>query len=207
MVDVNDIQYKQEHQRLQSLRTQVVLWLVVLALGVALIPLMLITRWVRNDVTRLEAELWTVQSALNSATSPSEEVIKLSVEITRINQLATSLQTVTIPSGLNWPLVVDAAAQYDATAIEITELTQTDNKIQISGRATSNDAVVRFQQTLLESAAFRDVVVVSMSALPVPPTPVVAETRNEADAAVVTVKPPFGNVAFVMDIVVGPSSP
>src|SRR5687767_10880058 len=120
MIDVNNAQYKQDTQRLQSLRTQVVLWLIVLALGVVLIPLMLITGWVRNDVARLADDLLTVQSALSDATTPSEEVVKLSADVARIDQLITSIQTVTIPSGVNWPQVVDAALRYDPAAIEIT---------------------------------------------------------------------------------------
>src|SRR5687768_18192725 len=100
MVDVNSTQYKQEMQRLQSLRTQIVLWLVVLALGIALIPLMLITRWVRNDVTRLGTELIGVQSALNSATMPSDEVMRLNAEVANFNQLVSTMHSVTVPSGI-----------------------------------------------------------------------------------------------------------
>jgi hypothetical protein len=207
MVDVNSTQYKQEMQRLQSLRTQIVLWLVVLALGIALIPLMLITRWVRNDVTRLGTELIGVQSALNSATMPSDEVMRLNAEVANFNQLVSTMHSVTVPSGIIWPVVVDAVARYEADAIEIFSLTQTDNKLQIAGRATSNDAVVRYQQNLIDTGRFRDVVVISMSTVPPPPTPVATPTpapdgaSNGATAAE-AVDLPFGNVEFIMDVVV-----
>jgi hypothetical protein len=207
MIDVNSAQYKQDYQRLQSLRTQVVLWLFVLALGIVLIPLMLITGWVRSDVARLESELLSVQSALNNMAAPSEEVMQISAEVARINQLATSMQTVTIPSGVNWPQVVDAAARYDPATINIKSLTQTPDKIQLAGRALSSDSVVRYQQLLLDSGAFRDVVVISMSTVPPIPTPVVAgeETENAAEA-IDSIEPPFGNVEFVIDLVVGISA-
>lgn len=196
-------QYQEDMRRLHSLRTQIVLWLLVLALGVVLIPLMLITGWVRNDVTRLETELLAVQSALSDATTPSEEVMRLTADVARIDQLVSSMQTVTLPSGVNWPQVVGVAGRYDATTIQITSLTQTNNRIQIAGRATSNDAVVRYQQLLLDAGLFDDVVVLSMSTIPPTPTPVV--TNEEAAAAPVDV--PFGNVEFVMDIVLGETRP
>jgi Tfp pilus assembly protein PilN len=204
MIDANSDQYKQDMQRLQSLRTQVVLWLVVLALGIVLIPLMLITGWVRNDVTRLDDELLAVQSALSSASSPNAEVIQLTSEITRINQLVSTMQTVTVSSGVHWPSVISAAVRYDPTAVEITSLTQSGDKIQIAGRATSNDAVVRYQQLLLESGAFTDVVVVSMSAAAPPSTPTPAA---EVNTAVEPADLPFGNVEFVIDLVVGSVTP
>jgi Tfp pilus assembly protein PilN len=207
MIDVNNAQYKQDTKRLQSLRTQVVLWLVVLALGVVLIPMMLITRWVRNDVTRLESELLSVQSTLEITKLPSAEMVKLSAAIASIEQLASALHTVTLPSGVNWPIVMGAASRFDPTSIEITSLTQTGDRLQIAGRAASNDAVVRYQQILLDSGAFKDVVVVSMSTLP--PTPVVTDEADEdaARAANDPIQPPLGNVEYVIDLVVGTSAP
>jgi Tfp pilus assembly protein PilN len=208
MVDINSPQYKQDQQRMQSLRTQVVLWLIVLALGVVIIPLMLITGWVRNDLSRLEGELLRVQSAMSDATSPSEEVVKINSDIGRINQLVTSMQTVTIPSSVNWPVIVDAVEQYDPATIDITSLTQAPDKIEITGRAVSSDAVVRYQQLLLDSRAFNDVIVVSMST--VPPTPV-PTPADESAAETPTSDSAAGRVAdrveFVIDLVVGKTTP
>ena len=205
MIDVTSEQYKQDQQRLQTLRTQIVIWLIVLALGIALIPLMLINSWVRSDLARLETQLMAVQNALSGATSPSAELMKLDAEITGVEQLISTIQTVTIPSGVNWPQVVAAVEQFDATAIEITSFTQTPDKIQITGRATSNDAVVRFQQQLLDSGVFKDVVVISMSTVPPAPTPEVT-SKDKTPTVPVEVKLPFGNVEFVIDIIVGDSN-
>ena len=91
----------------------VVLWLIVLALGISLIPLMLISSWVRNDVTRLEDELISVQSEMTIATLPNSKVTKLGDDIAQVNQLISTMQTVTVPSGVNWPQVIAATTQYD----------------------------------------------------------------------------------------------
>ncbi len=198
MIDENSAQYKEDVQRLQALRTQVVLWLFVLALGIVLIPLMLITGWVRNDVTRLESELMSVQSSLAAANTPSQEVTKLNADIANINQLISTMQTVTVPSGVNWPVVVNALVQYDPTTIEITSLNQLEDKVQLHGRALNNDAVVRYQQNLFVTGVFRDVVVLSMSTVPPPPTP---EANDDARAAE-AVELPIGNVEFVIDLVI-----
>ena len=204
MINENSVPYKDDVQRLQSLRTQIVLWLVVLALGIVLIPLMLISSWVRNDITRLETELLSVQSDVSMATNPSQDVVKLNNDIANINQLITLMQTVTVPSGLNWPQIVDAVAQYDTTTIELDSLTQADNvgKLRITGRALSNDAVVRYQQNLFVTGAFKDVIVLSMSTLPPKPTPVPSEDEATEAAA-----GPFGNIEFVIDLAIGASAP
>jgi Tfp pilus assembly protein PilN len=204
MVDVNSAQYRQDVQRLKSLRLQVVLWLVVIALGVVLIPLMLVTGWVRNDVTRLESELSLTQNALTSAQLPSQEVTMLSAEAARLNQLVSTMQTMTLPSGVNWPLVVYAVGSYDVNSLKITSLTQTGDKLQIAGRAVSNDAVVRYQQSLIDARAFRDVLVVSMSTLP--PTPVATAETQEAEVSTLTVTPSF-DVEFLIDLLVGNATP
>ena len=201
MIDENSAEYDQDIQRLQSLRMQVVLWLVVLALGIVLIPLMLITGWVRNDLARLETELMSVKNALSVATTPSQDVVKLNNDIANINQLITLMQTVTVPSGVKWPQIVDAVDEYDTTTIEIDSLTHSDDRVQITGRALNNDAVVRYQQNLIITGAFKDVIVLSMSTLPSRPTPVAS-----ADAAD-DVTYPFGNVEFVIDLALESSSP
>src|SRR5262245_15985620 len=111
MIDPNSAQYKQHLQRLRSLRTQVVLWLLVLALGVLLIPLMLVSGWVRTDATRIEDDLMSMQSAMSAASAPSAEVTKLNADIAGVNHLVTLMETVTVPSGVNWPQVINAAIQ------------------------------------------------------------------------------------------------
>ncbi len=207
MVDPNSAQYKQHLQRIRSLRTQVVLWLLVLALGVLLIPLMLITGWVRSDVTRLDDELMYLQGAISAASNPSSDVTKLNADIAGVNHLVTLMETVTVPSGVDWPQIINAAIQYDPTTLQITSLTQTDKQIQLSGRATTNDAVVQYQKALIDSSAFRDVQVVSLPTLEPTPMPVAPTNKSKEQAPVATAGPPLGNIEFVIDLVVGSSPP
>jgi Tfp pilus assembly protein PilN len=204
MIDPNSVQYKQHIQGLRSLRRQVILWLLVLALGVLLIPLMLISGWVRSDATRVEDDLMSVQSALSAAGAPSAEVNKLNTDIAGVNHLVTLMETVTVPSGVNWPLVINAAMQYDPAGVQITSLTQTDQQIQLAGRATNNDAVVQYQKSLIDSGAFRDVQVISLSTAQPTPIPVAPtnKNKNQQPTPVATAVPPFGDIAFVIDLVV-----
>jgi hypothetical protein len=205
ILDENSAQVKQDLRRLQTLRMQIVLWLIVIALGVLLIPLMLITGWVRTDVARLESDLLAVQSAMSRATTPNEEVVKISADIAQVNNLISVMQTVTVPSGVAWPLVIGAATQYDPATVQIGSLTQNSDRIQIAGRALNSDAVVGYQQNLLDAGVFKDVVVISMSTIPPTPvpTPDTKSNRNKSDTAapaVPVVEPPFGNVEFVIDL-------
>jgi hypothetical protein len=112
---------------------------------------------------------------------------------------------VTVPAGVNWTQVVDAVAQFDASAITLSSLTQTDNKIQLIGHATNNDAVVRFQQSLLDSRAFQDVVIISM--ITEPPATQEAEETEAAATAQESVETGLGNVEFVIDLQMGTSTP
>jgi hypothetical protein len=122
---------------------------------------------------------------------------------------------------VDWPKVVDAATQYDPAAIEIDSLTQTNEKLEITGLATNNDAVVRYQQTMLDSGVFRDVLVVSMSTVP-PPTPEIAsdpkagpankantdtERSDRETAGIETAEASTGNVEFIIDVIVGSAAP
>src|SRR4051794_26015908 len=129
MIDPNNAQYRDHLKRLRSLRTQVVLWLLVLALGVMLVPLVLVTGWVRTDVTRLSDELASTQNLIAAASNPSAKVTELNADIAGVNQVISLMQTVTIPSGVNWPLIIGAAGQYDPNAVEITSLTQSNQQI------------------------------------------------------------------------------
>lgn len=205
IANLNTLQYKHDQQQLQSLRVQVVLWLVVLAVGIMLIPLLLVTRWVSEDVTYLERELLGVKNALQVATTPSEEVMNLNGEIARIGDLVTSMQTATVPSSVNWPRVVNVIRQYDPTTIQITSLIQNEDKIQLSGRATSNDAVVSYQQQVLASSLFRDVIVVLLSTEP--PASVPAPNNRNSNATPTPVVQPFGAVIFTIDFVLGVNEP
>jgi Tfp pilus assembly protein PilN len=209
MIDVNDPQYKQEARRLQSLRTLVVLWLVVLALGVLLSPLMLIAGWVREDRARLESELLAIQMAVSDANLPTTEVNALGAEVSRIEQLISVMITATVPSGVNWPVVVNAIDDYEQVGISLSSLTQTENKLTITGRAEGNDAVVRYQQSLLDSGAFEDVVILSMVAV-VPEEgeqPEPDEAESEEPAAAPSPEVPVETVEFIIDVVVGTLTP
>lgn len=201
VIDVNSTQYKEDEQRLQSVRTMVVLWLFVLALGIVLIPLMLVAGWVRSDMTRLETELLLLQSTLNDATTPSAEVLEMGAEVDRIEMLISSIQTTTVPSGANWPQIVQGVSQYDPIAITLSSLTQIEDRVQLTGRATNNDAVVRYQQKLLDSGMFADVVVVSMVAVP-PSLSDVEETESDKSTTAATPNSSveLGDVQFVIDL-------
>jgi hypothetical protein len=101
---------------------------------------------------------------------------------------------------------VAAVGQYHEFAITFTSLTQSDNRIQLVGRAMSNDAVVRYQQRLLGSGAFRDLTVVSMTAIS--PTLQAGEGTESSDPT--TPLPPEaspGHVEFVIDLLLEPSEP
>ena len=177
-------------ERLNTVRTQVVLWLIVLALGVALIPLTILSRWVRDDSARLQQEIHDAQTQIEQLHIPSEAVEQLNQSADANEALIAALQAASVPVGVDWPRTVAALADYDPILVRVASLNQRETLIRITGRALNNDAVIRYQQRLQESGAFESVVVLSLVALPTP-----AEAVDQAPAS-------FGSVDFEIDAVV-----
>jgi Tfp pilus assembly protein PilN len=186
--------------RLHGIRTLVVLWLLVFAFGLTLVLLVLIAGWVRADRTRLQHEVETLQLLISDASLPSAETLQLQAELSHTTALIASVQAVVVPVSVEWPGVVDALNQFDLAGVTLTGLQQTGDKIQLTGRAGANDDVVRYQQSLLDSGVFREVIVASLTQS-LPPDPAAAPPDASPEAAAPPL-PVAGAVDFVFDLVV-----
>jgi hypothetical protein len=194
LIDPNDPQHQRAVRRLRALRSRVVLWLLVAALVIALIPLNLVVGWVRADRILLEDDLGTMEMMIGDAGLSSLETLQLREEMTRTEGLITAIQAVVVPVSVDWPRVVTALTQYEPAELSLLSLQQQRNQIRITGRAVDNDAVVRYQQRLLEAGTFREVIITSLTLAPLP-------TPTGGTDPLVPTQPP-GSVAFVIDLLV-----
>jgi len=197
LIDANESERRQHAQRLRAVRSLVVLWLLVMALSIALVPLMLVAGWVRSDRVRLETDLDSMQMIISDATLPSPELLQLREEMTRTEALVTAIQAVAVPVSVDWPRVVNALNEYNRVGLTLTSIQQQGPQVRIIGSAPTNDAVVRYQQSLLDSGAFREVIIASLT-LVLPSAPAATDgTGGSAPPVVVS-----SSVEFVIDVVV-----
>lgn len=196
LLDLHEPPNDADAARLRSTRTLVVLWLIVLALGIALIPLVVVSGWVRSDSARLRNELAQVELALADAEIPSDEVVRLTEAVAANEATLAALESVVVPVGLDWPRVAAALADYDPVLLRLTAIAQRDDRLRIAGRAINNDAVIRYEQRLFDSGVFSAVVILSQVAAP--------PARSPANNAQAETTPPFGTVDFEIELVVRP---
>lgn len=203
LIDANNSPHlPQAPARLHQVRTLVVLWLLVLAVGIVLVPLLVITGWLRADRAEFEEEYATLQLLIADSALPSAETLHLQAELTRTTGLIDAIHAVAVPASLAWPQVVDALTQFNLAGVTLTSVQQQGSQIRMVGRAPGNDAVVRYQQSLLDSGAFREVIIASLTRLPPSSTP----TPDPAARAVPATLAPVveGSVEFTIDLVVRP---
>jgi Tfp pilus assembly protein PilN len=196
LIDANESEHRQHAQRLRTVRSLVVLWLLVVALSIALVPLMLAAGWVRSDRVRLEADLDSMQLILSDVTLPTTELLQLREEMTQTEALIAAIQAVAVPVSVDWPQVVNALNEYNRVGLMLTSIQQQGRQVRITGSAPTNDAVVRYQQSLMDSGAFREVIIASLT-LVLPSVPAATgETGGSAPPVVVS-----SSVEFVIDVV------
>lgn len=199
ILDLNVPPNDADAARLRATRTVVVLWLIVLGLGIALIPLVILSGWIRSDSARLQRELEQVELAVAEAERPSEEVERLNAAIATNEAALAALQEFDAPVGIDWPRVAAALANYDPLLVRLTAIAQRDDRLRIAGRALNNDAVIRYEQRLVESGAFSSVVILSQIT-----APAAAPAAPPAGSSQTGSASPFGNVEFEIELVVRP---
>ncbi|MCB8942974.1 MAG: PilN domain-containing protein [Ardenticatenaceae bacterium] len=170
-------------------RRPLILWLLVLGLLILLLPLYLIFTTINSDAVRLEAELSNIQlaSASEPTADPTTEALQAELtqvqeQFNQINAIQASLDT----TNVNWPAVVAALQEFDPARQHLTSLTQTENRLTITGEAADDALVIAYAQRLEASGLFNRVVVQSITLLP---TPQATATLTPTQTATATATP------------------
>ena len=147
------------------------LWLVVLGLVLFFIPLALISSGARDDADRLQANLGAIQASLTFVPTPPPEIRALMGTLSQVDAQATQVQAVypTLKAARSgWPALAAAIGNYDPNQLTLTSVTQTDNRVTLSGGASSDAAVVAYSDALQQSGLFSRVIVQSLKVIATP---------------------------------------
>lgn len=186
--------------RLRGMRTTVVLWLMALLLALVIIPLLMIFRWVREDVDRLAFELERVELGIESANLPSPEMNRLELEMAAVEELIAALESANVPSGIDWPQMASAIESHDPVRVSLQSITQTGNRIRLTGRAADYDDVAVYADALADFSQIGRVNTLSMTFAPTTPP---AADESDSTAADLGPQQP---IEFVLELVVEPQA-
>lgn len=149
----------------------VVLWLVALGLAISFVPLYLFSITIKDDVTRLDADLRPLQTAVASTPAPLSQEQALSERLTELqtqtDQIDSLLPTLA-QRDTNWSDVMAAINNYSDAELTLTALSQSDKQLTLRGHAVDDSAVVAYARRLEASGQFSGVVVQSIVLLSTP---------------------------------------
>ena len=92
-----DPQREKDMRQLQSVRTLVVLWLLVVAVAIGLVPTVLISGWVHEDRLAMEDDFEVTQLMIASAAQPDAATLRLQEELSKTEVLIGAVQSVVVP--------------------------------------------------------------------------------------------------------------
>lgn len=152
-------------------RRPLILWLIVFGLILLFVPLYLVAAAIGNNANQLQTELDQAQIALVSGPTPDLTTEAIQTQVSQVVDEASQLEA--IQANLNtqqtdWPAVMAAINSYQNGPLTLTGLTQTENRLTISGAAADDTAVITYAQQLEASGLFARVIVQSIALLPTP---------------------------------------
>lgn len=200
-------------------RKPLVLWLVTLSVAILFAPLYLLSTTLQADVNKLETELVSLGGSLPSTAAEAggddqagaqptanagasadaaatEEVSPITEAMGVINELS-ALQTNLEAAHVDWPAVMMAVNGADGAQITLDGLSQTDNRVLISGRAVDEGAVLAYAQQLTDSEQFARVIVQSISVISASTSPAPRQTPTPPGATTLSAPPTVEYVILV----------
>ena len=116
--------------------SSIIIWLIVFSMAVLFLPLYLITTTLQEGIPQLEAELATLEAeiAITATTDPREIEMRGTLSALRADITALSAQNEALwAAHINWPAVIAHIADHDPSQLSITQLTQVERRIALSG--------------------------------------------------------------------------
>jgi Tfp pilus assembly protein PilN len=167
--DLNDL--PEQHQPPRLPQGTIILGLVVIGLVAFFLPLYLISTTIRDDITRSEANLLSVQATLTSISAPAPEAQELMNTLAQVQNSASEIEEASsaiLANRTDWPAIMAAINNYNPTQLALTSITHADYRITLNGQAIDDTAVVAYARGLEESNLFSRVVVQSIKIVATP---------------------------------------
>ncbi len=170
--------------RVPLTRKSLALWLAIIGTSLLFLPLFLTAKTIREDNLRLAAALSQAQTAAASVPTLPAEVQRLQATATQlqaqIDQLGPAYRQL-VAGHVDWPDILAILSHYDDTQAVLTGVSQTENRLVITGRASNDTAVMAYAKLLENSDRFSRVVIQSITSLATPfATPFATPTQASA---------------------------
>jgi Tfp pilus assembly protein PilN len=155
---------------------RLILWLIVAAVALFLIPTYLVSVTVRDAVPEIDIEITALAETIAAPASISAEQEALESELLNVrgalNALQPPLQSANA-AHVDWPQTMAVIGSYDMLRITLQRVTQSSRQISVAGQALSQTAVTAYADTLRASGLFSRVVILAIDAVTLPtPAPV-----------------------------------
>jgi len=152
-------------------RKSAAIWLAVLGVSLLFVPLSLAARTLQQDNAGLEIALGQAQTAAASEPTLPPEAQNLQATLAQVQaqiNLLAPVQQQLAAEHVNWPEIMAVISDHDDTQAALTGLTQTENRLVITGHASNDTEVMLYAQALENSGRFSRVVVQSITRLATP---------------------------------------
>jgi len=158
--------------------SRIVIWLVILSLGALFLPLYLVSTSIQDETQTLSVTLTAVQATLVFTPEPLEQELALQDTLAQLRDQVNALQPVIaglVASQVDWLNSFAVIGSYDPTRITLNGIAQTENRLVLTGQATSEGDIMAYFQLLDESTTFDRVVVQSIVLREVSSSPATAK--------------------------------
>ncbi|MBK9050778.1 MAG: PilN domain-containing protein [Chloroflexi bacterium] len=152
-------------------RRPLILWLIMFGLLMLFVPLYLVAAAIGANANQLQSELDQAQLALVSGPTPDLTTEAIQTQVNQVVEEAGQLDAIQANldnQQTDWPAVIAAINNYQTGPLTLTGLTQTENRLTITGAAANDAAVITYAQQLEASGQFQRVIVQSIALLPTP---------------------------------------
>jgi Tfp pilus assembly protein PilN len=163
-------------------------WLIVGSLALLFLGLIMVGKTIGGENQFMETRLASIQETLDSEPAPDAEVEQLQSDVTALEGQLFELQSALdeLEAGsVNIPLALSVVGGYDHNRMRLTGISQSANRLTLSGEADGEDTVYEYAQRLEQAGTFERVVIQSISANPEleswsrPDAPSLAEVAEE----------------------------
>ena len=124
-----------------------ILWLIMFGLLLLFVPLYLFAAAIGANANQLQSELDQAQLDLVSGPTPDLTTVAIQTEVSQVVAEASELDAVQASldnQQTDWPAIIAAINSYQTGPISLTGVTQTDNRLTITGAAASDAAVIAY---------------------------------------------------------------
>jgi Tfp pilus assembly protein PilN len=163
--DLDDLDTATSEQKPQS-SSRLVLWLIIAGLALLLIPLYQISATVSDDNAVLEAQIADLEATLASTPQPKSSDQALKAQLLQVQTQLKALEDIqpTLTANhVDWLTVIGIISNCDPQDIVLTGLTQSNNRVILTGQAVDESTVMAYTQMLKDSNQFKRVIVQSIA--------------------------------------------